>query len=453
MEKAIQSHYDNLVIGFGKAGKTLAAWLAKKGEQVAIVEMSDKMYGGACINVACIPTKALIKSAEEKIPYQKAFASKNELTSFLRQLNYEKIENLNTATVITGEASFVAPHEVRVKISKSGEEKRISAARIFINTGSVPFIPPIPGIDSARNVFTSISLLNESTLPEKLVIIGGGFIGLEFADMYAKFGAETIVLDSAETFLPNEDKDVADEVLTVLASKKIKIVTGALVQKVANTDGDRVSIVYKTKSGEAVTLEAPALLVATGRKPMTEGLNLEAAGISSNKKGYIEVDEFLKTNVENIWAVGDINGGPQFTYISLDDFRIIRDQLSGGPYTSVKMRKQFASTTFITPPLAHAGLREREALEKGYEIKVLKMPAAGVVRARIDGDTRGFLKAVVDKKTNKILGCTLFCNGAGEMINTIQLAINCGLDYQAVRDAIYTHPSMTEAFNELYDLT
>ena len=452
MAKTIQSHYDNLIIGFGKGGKTLAAWLAKKGEQVALVEKSDKMYGGACINVACIPTKTLIKKAEEKIPFQKAYGLKNDLTAFLRALNYDNIEKLSTATVITGEASFVSPNAVLVKTGKNMEEKRITAKRIFINTGSQPFVPPIPGIDTTKNVFTSISLLEQSMLPEKLVILGGGFIGLEFADMYAKFGAEVTVLDSAEEFLPQEDKDVAAEVYKVLTAKKISIVTAATVQKIENTDGDKVRIEYKNKSGKTVYLQASALLVATGRKPMTEGLNLEAAGIRIDKKGYIEVDDSLKTNVPNIWAIGDIHGGPQFTYISLDDFRIIRDQLAGAKYTSVAQRKQVASSVFMTPPLAHIGLREREAVEKGHEIKVARLPATSVVRARIDGDTNGLLKTVVDTKTNKILGCTLFCNGANEMINTIQVAINCGLDYQVVRDTIYTHPSMAEAFNDLYAL-
>ncbi|GGG18148.1 FAD-dependent oxidoreductase [Pontibacter amylolyticus] len=451
MAKTIEPHYDNLIIGFGKGGKTLAAWLAKKGEQVSLVEKSDKMYGGACINVACIPTKALIKKAEEKMPYQKAYGLKNELTSFLRELNYDNVEKLPAATVITGEASFVTANEVLVKIiGKDKGEKRITANRIFINTGSQPFVPPIPGIDTAKNVYTSISLLEQSTLPEKLVIIGGGFIGLEFADMYAKFGAEVTVLDSADEFLPQEDEDVADEVYKVLTSRKINIVTAATVQKVENTEGDKVKVEYKDKTGETVSLQASALLIATGRKPMTEGLNLEAAGIRTDKKGYIEVDESLKTNVHNIWALGDINGGPQFTYISLDDFRIVRDQLSDADYTTVEQRKQVASSVFITPPLAHIGLREREAVEKGYEIKVAKLPATSVVRARIDCNTSGLLKTVVDKKTNKILGCILFCTGANEMINTIQVAINCGLDYQEVRDTIYTHPSMTEAFNDLY---
>jgi pyruvate/2-oxoglutarate dehydrogenase complex dihydrolipoamide dehydrogenase (E3) component len=452
MVKTIKSHYKNLIIGFGKGGKTLAAWLAKQGEEVALIEMSGKMYGGSCINVACIPTKSLIKNAEENLPYEKAFGKKNELTSFLRQLNYNNLEKLASATIITGQASFISPTEVHVKLSGSNEEKIIQADRIFINTGSQPFLPPIPGIENSKKVFTSISLMDQAVLLKQLIIIGGGFIGLEFADMYAKFGAEVTVLESAGTFLPKEDRDIADEILKVLMKKGINIVLNASVEKIEDTKDDKVELRYRNKDGQFISLVVSAILVATGRKPMTEGLNLKAAGINTDKKGYIIVDEWLKTNVSNIWAIGDINGGPQFTYISLDDFRLIRDQLSGGKYISTNQRKQVASSVFITPQLSHIGLREKEAKEKGYDCKVATLPATSIVRARIDGNTNGLLKTVVDIKTNKILGCTLFCVNANEMINSIQMAINCGLDYQVVRDAIYTHPSMTEAFNDLYSL-
>src|SRR5690554_6271407 len=199
-------------------------------------------------------------------------------------------------------------------------------------------------------------------------------------------------------------------------------------------------------------LEASAVLMATGRQPVAESLNLAAAGIRTDQRGYVEVDEFLKTNLDHIWAIGDINGGPQFTYISLDDFRIIRDQLFGGSYTSTSQRKAVAFCMFTSPPFAHIGLREEEALEKGYQIKVAKLAAANIPRAKILTNTEGLLKTIVDRNTGKILGCTLFCAEANEIINTIQIAMNAGLDYREVKNAIYTHPSMTEAFNDLYAL-
>ena len=446
----IKPHYANLIIGFGKGGKTLAAYLANHGQEVALIERSEMMYGGSCINVACIPTKSLITSAEEKIPYQQAYKIKNDLTSFLRKQELEKLTTLSLATVITGNTSFISPNKVRVKLNPNMEEVDIQADRIYINTGTQPFIPPISGIDSSKKVFTSASIMGKSVLLKHVVIIGSGFVGLEFADMYAKFGAEVTVLDSEMSFLPNEDPDIAEEIFKVMTSKGTRIFTGVAIESIADTNKDTVTIEYKNKINAPQKLEASAILIATGRRPVTEDLNLSTAGVQTNSRGYIQVDEFLKTSVPHIWAIGDVNGGPQFTYISLDDFRIIRDQLFGGEYNSVKKRKLFATSVFITPQMSHIGLREKEAAAKGFSVKVARLSPGSVPKARILNNTDGLLKTIVDSNTNKILGCTLFCNDANEMINTIQTAMNAGLDYQQVRDAIYTHPSMTEAFNSLY---
>lgn len=450
--KAPEKHYDNLIIGFGKGGKTLAATLAKHGHQVALIERSEMMYGGACINIACIPTKSLIASAERSMPYTEAYKQKNELTSFLRKKNFENLDSLPAATVITGNASFLSPHEVSVKFKTGNQESVIHADRIFINTGTRPLIPAIAGLESSRKVFTSASLMEQSGMPKKLTIIGSGFIGLEFADMYAKFGAEVSLLDHGKEFLPKEDTDIASEIRAVLTGKKIDIITGAAVQKITDISPDTVNIQYKNKEGTLMEIHSSAVLIATGRRPNVEDLNLAAAGILTNDRGFINVNPSLQTNVPHIWALGDVNGGAQFTYISLDDFRIVRDQLLGGDYDSVKKRKQTAFSVFITPSLAHIGLREKEAIEKGYQIKVAKLSAAVIPRARILEQTSGLLKTVVDAGTNKILGCTLFCAESNEMINTIQTAMNADLDFRVVRDAIYTHPSMTEAFNDLYSV-
>lgn len=374
------------------------------------------------------------------------------MTAFLRKKNFDNVDSLLLATVITGKVSFISLHEVSVKLLSDNKEIIIAATNIFINTGSQPFVPALEGIQSSKKVFTSASLMEQSVLLKKLIIIGAGFIGLEFADMYAKFGAEVTLLDQGKTFLPKEDNDISGEIFRVLTAKNINIINGAFAQKITDMSNNRVSVQYKNKDGNINELDASAVLVATGRKPVTEGLNLAAAGVQTDMRRYIQVDEFLKTNIPNIWAVGDINGGPQFTYISLDDFRIIRDQLFGGDYTSVTKRKLFANSVFITPQLAHIGLREEEAIEKGYNIKVAKLSATAIPRARILNNTNGLLKTVVDSNSNKILGCTLFCIDASEMINTIQMAMNAKLDYKVVRDTIYTHPSMTEAFNDLYSL-
>lgn len=274
-------------------------------------------------------------------------------------------------------------------------------------------------------------------------------MGLEFADMYAKFGSVVTLLDHKDVFLPGEDRDIADEIRKVMEEKAIRIRNGVVVQNVTDTN-DGVRVRYRDMAGMEIELDASALLLATGRRPDLEDLNLQGAGIKTDAQGFVEVNDRLETNVENIWAIGDVNGGPQFTYISLDDFRIIRDQIFGGEYVSVKQRKAVASSVFITPPLAHIGLREHEAVEKGYRIKVASLPPAAVPRARILDSPQGLMKSVIDVDTNKILGCTLFCVEASEMINTIQIAINAGMDYREVRDTIFTHPSMTEAFNDLY---
>lgn len=447
--KELKNHYQNVVIGFGKGGKTLAAYLASQGQEVAVIEKSEMMYGGTCINVACIPTKSLITNAEKNVPYHEAIEIKNDLTSLLRQKNFDNLDKLPSVSVITGTARFISEREIGILLNEKNREVRVSADRIFINTGTVPFIPDIPGINTSRYVFTSRSLMEQAGLPERLIIIGGGFIGLEFADMYAKFGSKVTLLDSGKTFLPREDPDISEAIFKAMIAKKIDIVSGALVEGVR--DSSRGAIVqFRSAEGTLNEIEGSAVLVATGRKPNVEGLDVTAAGIELNAKGFVNVDDQLKTNVKNIWAIGDINGGPQFTYISLDDFRIVRDQLFDGPYTSRTKRKAVASCVFITPPFAHIGLREQEARANGYNIKVATLPAASVPRARILGNTQGLLKSVIDADSNKILGCSLFCVEASEMINTIQVAMNAGLDYQAIRDTIFTHPSMNEAFNDLY---
>ncbi len=448
--KELKKHYQNIVIGFGKGGKTLAAYLATHGQDVAIIEQSEMMYGGTCINVACIPTKSLITNAEKNLPYQKAIGIKNDLVSFLRRKNYDNLNKLQGVAIITGKAKFLSEDEIGITLTETNQELRVTGDRIFINTGTLPFLPEILGIESCRNVYTSTSLMQQDKLPERLVIIGGGFIGLEFADMYAKFGSKVTLLDSGEEFLSTEDRDIADEIHKAMTAKNIDIITGVKVESIHNSSDGGVIVRSKSADGRANEIEASAALIATGRRPNIGGLDVSAAGIKTNSKGFVQVDEQLKTNVENIWAVGDINGGPQFTYISLDDFRIIRDQLFGGDYTSITKRKAVASSVFITPPFSHIGLREKDALARGHNIKVAKLPAASVPRARILDSTSGLLKSVIDADTNKILGCSLFCVESSEMINTIQVAINAGLDYQVIRDSIFTHPSMNEAFNDLY---
>jgi pyruvate/2-oxoglutarate dehydrogenase complex dihydrolipoamide dehydrogenase (E3) component len=446
--KPIQKSYDALIIGFGKGGKTLAAYLAKEGWQVAIIEQSPLMYGGTCINIACIPTKSLVHSAETNVPYNEAFSEKNRLVASLRQRNFEMVDSLPNATVITGTATFLSPQQISVRLADTGEEVLIKADKIIINTGARPVIPSIPGIQQSQRIFTSTTLLEQTQRPDDLIIIGAGYIALEFASMYAQFGSRVTLLDRSATFLPSEDRDIADAIQAILIMKGITIEQGAKIDKIIpGASMDTVSYQQGEIQKEA---KASAILTATGRQPVTEGLNLSAAGVQQDDRGFIRVNEHLQTTAKNIWAIGDVNGGPQFTYISLDDFRIIRSQFFQYKPHTTRDRKHVASALFITPPLAQVGLREHEAIGQGYRIKVASLPAAASTRAQILKQTEGVLKAIVDLDTNKILGCTLLCVNSGELINLVQVAMQAGLDYNILRDTIYTHPSSSEIFNDLF---
>jgi pyruvate/2-oxoglutarate dehydrogenase complex dihydrolipoamide dehydrogenase (E3) component len=369
---------------------------------------------------------------------------KNELTGLLRQKSFDALIHLSSIRVINGQASFLNQHEVKVR-PLNAPDIIIQAKRIVISTGTVPFIPVIPGLEQSARIYTSTSLLNEKVLPEKLVIIGGGFISLEFASMYTQYGAKVTILDLSPVFLPQEDADMAREVKKVLIQKGVEIINGAVVKEIKS--GLETDQIFFEVEGQAFSLEANAILIATGRKAYTDDLNLSAARVFIDKKGFVAVNEFLQTNISHIWAMGDINGGPQFTYISLDDFRIMKDQLQGTPERKVTDRENVAFCVFVTPPFAHVGLREKEAIAKGLPIKIVKIPAGRMPRAQILQQTDGVLKAIIHEKTDQILGFTLFCAESQEMINTVRLAMNAGYTYSRLKDEIFTHPSMTEAFN------
>lgn len=459
------THYDALVIGFGKGGKTLAAYLGGRGLKVAMIEKSAQMYGGTCINVGCIPTKALAHQAEEvaiRRPqtfaeraalYRQAVAHKDQVVTFLRQKNYDNLHNNPNVTVITGTASFLSPTEVLVDRSVQGEAEplRISAAQIFINTGTSPMLPNIPGLRDSKRVYTSSSLMEQSELPRRLTIVGSGYIGLEFAAISADFGSTVTVLEVGQDFLPREDRDVADAVRRVLEAKGVQFALGVQMQSVVD-EADGTVVRYIDAAGQAQESVADAVLVAAGRRPNTDGLHLEKAGVQVTERGFIQVDETLRTTAPHIWALGDVNGGPQFTYISLDDYRIVRDQLFGEKRRTVRDRKAVPLSVFITPPLSRVGLTETEARQQGYRVKVASLPAAAIPRARLIGKTDGLLKAVVDADTGRILGATLFAVDSHEVINIISTAMAADLPYTALRDQIFTHPSIAEALNDLFTL-
>lgn len=445
--------YDAIIIGFGKGGKTLAAELAKRNRSVAMVERSDKMYGGTCINIGCIPTKTLVHSAkladkdvsweEKQAYYRRAIAQKEEVTSFLRQKNYHNLADNSHITVYTGIGSFAGPDVVEVRMAD--EIIQLQAPQIFINTGAETIIPPIEGIKDNKNVYTSTSIMELTELPARLVIVGGGYIGLEFASMYASFGSQVTVLEGYSELISREDRDIAASVQSVLEQKGIEFRLNARVQSV-----DGSTVVYRDAvTDEEHRLEADAILLATGRRPNTAGLNLGVAGVELDERGAIIVNEHLQTSNPNIRAIGDVKGGLQFTYISLDDYRILREDLFGAGERKVSDRDPVSYSVFIDPPLSRIGMSEAEAIKKGLKIKVNKLPVAAIPRARTLGDTNGLFKVVVDANTDKILGCTLFGPDSSEVINLVAMAMKTGQEYTFLRDFVFTHPSMSEALNDL----
>lgn len=452
--------FDVIIIGFGKGGKTLAAEFAKRGQKVAIIERSDKMYGGTCINVGCIPTKTLVHQAkmasalkdatfEERSEfYRNAVSVKESVTSALRNKNYHNLADSPNVTVYTGIGSFVSADVVAVRTAT--EEIRLTSKQIIINTGAETVIPPIEGVAGNPFVYTSTSIMELADLPRRLVIIGGGYIGLEFASMYASFGSQVTVLESYPELIAREDRDIAASVKETLEKKGIVFRMNAKVQSVNRVEDKAIVTFADSQTDEVFVLEADAVLLATGRRPNTKDLNLEVAGVEVDVRGAIIVDEYLKTTNPNIRAVGDVKGGLQFTYISLDDYRIVREDLFGDKERRTGDRNPVSYSVFIDPPLSRIGLNEEEARRQNRDIIVKKLPVMAIPRAKTLGETDGLLKAIIDKNTGKILGCVLFAPDSGEVINTVAVAMKTGQDYTFLRDFIFTHPSMSEALNDLF---
>lgn len=452
--------FDVIIIGFGKGGKTLAAEFAKRGKKVAVVERSEKMYGGTCINIGCIPTKTLVHQAkiasgmkgltfEEKSEfYRQAISIKEEVTSLLRNKNFYNLADHPNVTVYTGMGSFVSPNEVSVRTAT--EEFILKAEQIIINTGAETVIPPIEGITDNPFVHTSTSIMELTTLPRHLVIVGGGYIGLEFASMFASFGSQVTVLEGYSELISREDRDIAASVQETLEKKGVAFCLNAKVQSVRYVDQKAIVAFEDSLTNETFELEADAVLLATGRRPNTEGLNLKVAGVEVDARGAIIVDEYLKTTNPDIRAVGDVKGGLQFTYISLDDYRIVREDLFGKKGRKMTDRNPVSYSVFIDPPLSRIGINEDEARKQNLDVVVKKLPVMAIPRARTLGETDGLLKAIIDKESGMILGVTLFAPDSSEVINEVAIAMKTGQDYTFLRDFIFTHPSMSEALNDLF---
>jgi pyruvate/2-oxoglutarate dehydrogenase complex dihydrolipoamide dehydrogenase (E3) component len=452
-------HVDLLVIGFGKGGKTIAAAMGRRGQRVVMVEQSDQMYGGTCINIGCVPTKALVHDAESRRSgdapkhwYARAVTRKADLTALLRGKNFDMLDVIDSVTVVTGRATFVGSREVEVRAGT--DLLRICAETVVIDTGSEPVIPEIPGVHDNPRVTTSTTLIATEDLPARLVVIGGGYVGIELAGMYAQFGSQVTVLESAERVFGREDEDVAAAAREILERQGVTFLTGVRATSIRDAD-DGATVSYEgagpgDAGGGVVT--GDLVLLAAGRRPVTAGLGLEAAGVRTGEIGAIEVDEHLQTSAAGVFAVGDVNGGPQFTYISLDDSRVVLDQLVGSGERSTADRVAVPYTVFLSPPLARVGLTEREARKAGHDVLVASKAVASLAampRARIVEQTDGLMKFVVDAGSGLVLGAALLCVDSQELINTVALAMRHGVRAAELRDAIYTHPSSTEGFNEV----
>ena len=433
--------YDLIVIGFGKAGKTLAAKMATQGKKVALIERSKAMYGGTCINIACIPTKTLLVAAEKGLTFDQVMAEKNAVTSRLNSKNYAGVSGAGV-DIIDGEAHFLSNKVI--EIVAGDEKKELTAETIVINTGAVSNVLPIPGLTETKNVYDSTGIQNLKELPKRLGVLGGGNIGLEFAGLYNKLGSQVTVLDAAPVFLPRVEPSIAALAKQYMKEDGIQLLQNVRTTQVKN-DGDEVVVV--TEDGE---FHFDALLYATGRKPNVEPLHLENTDIELTERGAIKVDKHLETSVPGVFAVGDVNGGLQFTYISLDDFRILYSYLAGDGSYTLEDRKNVPTSMFITPPLAQIGLTEKEAKEQGLPIAVKEIPVAAMPRGHVNADLRGAFKAVVNTETKEIVGATIFSAGAQEIINILTVAMDNKIPYTYFSKQIFTHPTLAENLNDLF---
>ena len=447
----------NLIIGFGKAGKTLAGFLGSRGESVILVEKDKKMYGGTCINVGCIPSKFLsnkatlrkVSNLDNETYYKDAVTAKKELIAKLNKANYDKVAGVPNVKIIDGIASFINANVVEVKTDS--EVVQIHAERIFINTGLVPVVPKIEGLKLSDRIHTSETIMDLEVFPESLAIVGSGYIGLEFTSTYSLFGSRVTVFGDNPKFLPRDDEDIAGLVKAELETQGAVFKLGVKVKKFVE-EADGVNLYFENAEGKEEVQKFSAVLVATGRRPDTAELALDKAGVVLGEHGEIKVNDRLETNVPHIYALGDVHGGLQFTYLSLDDFRIIKSVLFNEGKYNLNERKYIPFNVFVIPSLAKVGMNEMEAKAAGVSYKLAKLPVMAIPKAKILGNQSGLFKVLIDENSGKILGANLFGVEAHEIINLFTLAMNEGISYESLRDQIYTHPTMAESFNDLLNI-
>jgi len=451
--------YEAVVIGSGQAGTPLSRTLAEAGWKTALIEREH--VGGTCVNEGCAPTKTMVASARVaylarraadygvhtgpvRVDMVKVRQRKRAIVDSFRNGSQGRIEKTEGLDLLMGEASFMGPKWVEVRMN-SGETRLLTADKVFINTGARPRRPSLPGLDRVAYL-DSTSIMELDEVPEHLLVVGGGYVGLEFGQMFGRFGSQVTIVQRRGQLLPREDPDVAEEIANILRQDGIEVL---LETHPLHVEESRLMrLVVRGPEGER-TLTGSHLLVAAGRVPNTERLNLEAAGIEADERGFIPVNERLETSVPGIYALGDVNGGPAFTHISYDDFRIMRTNLlEGGNATTHGRLVPYA--VFIDPQLGRVGLSEREARAQGRNVRVAKLPMSTLARTLEVDEPRGFMKAVVDADSGQILGAAVLGVEGGEIMTILQMAMMGRVPYTVLRDAVFAHPTLAESLNNLF---
>jgi pyruvate/2-oxoglutarate dehydrogenase complex dihydrolipoamide dehydrogenase (E3) component len=450
--------YQNLVIGTGEAGKYMAWHLATLGQRTAIVERG--LVGGACPNVACLPTKNVIHSAgvaalvgraaefgitigPRQIDMAGVRNRKNKMVEALAKIHRDKF-TASGAELVLGEARFVEPKTVLITLNAGGT-RTIRADRVFLATGTRAHLPEIPGL-AASAPMTHVEALNLDRLPAHLVVLGGGYVGLEFAQALRRFGSRVTVVQRGAQLLDREDPDVSEAILQLMRDEGVEVLLKTEIVNVAGLSGTELNVQVRSGSGER-TLKASDLLVSTGRTPNTDRLSADKGGAELDARGYIRVNEKLETTAPGVWAMGDCAGSPHFTHVSFDDFRIVRDNLAGG--TRSTRNRLIPYCLFTDPELVHVGMTETEAKAKGTSYRLSKLPMAAVLRTFTLSEQRGFIKALIGANDH-ILGFTAFGSEASELLSAVQTAMIAGLPYTVLRDTIFAHPTTAEGLTALF---
>jgi pyruvate/2-oxoglutarate dehydrogenase complex dihydrolipoamide dehydrogenase (E3) component len=451
--------YDVVVLGSGEAGKYVAWTLARQGRKAAVIER--KYVGGSCPNIACLPSKNVVHSAkvasyfsrsEEfgitkdvwKIDMSVVRDRKRKMVDGLVEMHLDNFK-ASGAELIIGSGRFVGPKTIEITLPEGGN-RTLRGNSVVISTGSRAAAEPIPGLKEVEPL-THIEALELDVIPEHLLILGGGYIGLEFAQAMRRFGSRVTIIERNAQLAHREDPDVTEMLHGLCRDEGIEVVTSARVTSVEGRSGDAV-ILHTVRGGAEIKLEGSHLLVAAGRTPNTQGIGLELAGVETTDRGHVRVNERLQTTAPDVWAVGDCAGSPNFTHIAFDDFRVVRDNLAGGH--RVTTGRQVPFCMFTDPEFARIGLSEREAKEQGIAYRLTRVPMIAVLRTRTLSETQGFMKALIDTQSDRILGFTVFGVGAGELIAPVQVAMIAGLPYTVLRDAVFTHPTLPEGLIALF---